>query len=187
MAEQTIKKITTGQFAFDLTVDPNERMASHVTELGYKVLIQDAINQWEREIGYPTIDGKKQKRPTGFTRKSIPFTKANADLLKAKIDKIQVDLSENDTPDLVDNGIMDVSEPELYEGTVVVPKYKNAKDNINSYLFEADGKTPKKKQDGTERTIESLCELKSFTVPTDPWEQDTEFLQEVSEYLKNVF
>lgn len=184
--EQTIKKITTGQFALDLTVDPNPRMQAYVTELGYKVLIQDAINQWEREIAYPTKDGKKQKRPAGFTRKSIPFTKENADLLKAKIDKIQVDLSENDTPDIVDNGIMDVSEPELYEGTALVPKYREEKQFVLWYLFQEDGKTSKVMKDtGEPRSLETFCATRNIEpVPdAEAWQEDNTFLQSVKEWM----
>lgn len=179
--EQKITKITTGNYSFDLDVMPGEKVIPKIMELGYKVAIQSALMEWERQLAYPTVNGVKAKRPEKFKRKDIPFTKENADLLDKLVGAVKIDVSADDAkePELADVGIMEVSNIALYEGTTYTPKYASEKQFVQAYLFETDGKTAKKLKDGTERTIETFCASKEIEVPTDPWQEDAEFLASV--------
>lgn len=184
MSEQTIPKITTGQYQFGLVVEPNEKVQAAVLELGYKVAIQSALMEWERQMAYPTKDGKKQKRPADLKRKDIPFTKEGADLLAKLVGLVKVDVAGDDAKEaeLVDAGIMDVTAPELYEGITYTPKYGEQKQYVAWYLFQEDGKTPKTLASGGPRTLESFATNRGLTPPTEPWEEDTDFLGAVKQW-----
>lgn len=184
---QEIKGITTGQFAFDLSVEPSEKALAYILELGYKVFIQEAINSWERKLAYPDKDGKKQKRPQGFTRKSIPFTPENAEALKKELDLLKMDVSgpEDQEAVFVETGIMDVTTPVLYEGTTYTPKYGEEKQLVKWYLYQEDGKTLKTLKSGEPRTLDTFCAARGIEpVPSvDDWENDNVFLASVKEWL----
>lgn len=179
MAEQKIEGVTMGKFKFDLTVNPNEKLMEILVVRGYKSLIQDPIAKFCKEFGSHDAAGKPVK---GFKRGSIEWSQANAEKLKKYLDGLTIDISETDTPELIDNGLVDVSVPELYEGTVYTPKYGEQKALVLGYLFAEDGKTAKKLKSGEDRSVESFCLSRNIEAPTDPWQEDTDFLAAVKEY-----
>lgn len=189
MAEQEIKKVTTGNYSFDLAVNPSETVLPVIVKLGYKVAIQSALMKWEKQMGYPDTvgaDGKtiENKRPKAFKRKDIPFTQEGADLLEKLVGAVQVDISADNAEksENVDAGIVDVANIALYEGTVYTPKYAEQKALVLGYLFEQDEKTSRKLKSGEDRSITSFCLSRSIEEPSDPWQEDTEFLGAVKSW-----
>ncbi len=85
-------------------------------------------------------------------------------------------------PNLVDNGIIDVVVTE-YEGAAkAVPKYRDEKEAVKLYLAAMGGLL----KDGSPRTIASYIASPAhgrgeLPMPTEPWEEDVEFLQALKE------
>lgn len=191
---------TTGNFKYTVTynTDATTPLGVYLHENGLVREIQGAVLQgWEKGIAYP--NGKRKDMPkvtdevTGelrdWSRNDIPFTPENADALMKAISDFKIDIGTagpdgKHVENLVDNGILDV-EVEKYEGAAAaVPKFKAEKELLRTYLFEGDGTTPRKLKSGEDRTVASFCASRGLAEPTEPWEEDTEFLAAVKAWQK---
>lgn len=167
-----------GNFAYKIVASPSEEVKAALVKAGFLRTIQaNPTNAWEKEIAFP---GKDNKRPEGFKRSSIPFTKENADLLFKKISdaKISIEVTDDkgETVDKdLDLGIMDVEVTEYTGAAGAVPKYRDAKKFVELYLSLNDGKL----KSGEARTVASFCATRGLTEPSEPWTEDTEFLASV--------
>lgn len=169
-----------GNFAYKIVAAPSEEVKAALVKAGFLRTIQaNPTNAWEKEIAFPGKDGK---RPEGFKRSSIPFTKENADLLfkkisdaKIKIEGSKLDKDGNPVVEEFDLGIMDVEVTEYTGAESAVPKYRDAKKFVELYLSLNEGKL----KSGEARTVASFCATRGLTEPSEPWTEDTEFLASV--------
>lgn len=192
-------KKTTGKFAYTVTamlgdVSPLE---AYLCEQGIVRELQGAVLQgWEKAIAYP--NGKRKDLPKvtdevsgelrEWSRSDIPFSQENADLLAKHVGALKIDIGTDGSDgkhveNLVDAGIVDVEVEEYNGAEKALPKFAAEKSFIKSYLFEADGTTPKLLKSGAVRTIESFCASRELEVPTDPYEEDTDFLRAVKAWF----
>lgn len=178
-----------GNFGYKVVADPKPEVREALVKAGFlRTLQANPTNAWEKEIAFP---GKEGKRPEGFKRSSIPFTKENADLLFKKLSdaKIKIEVPKLDKegkpvmdgndPVMVDQefdlGIMDVEVTEYTGAEGAVPKYRDAKKFVELYLSLNEGKL----KSGEARTVASFCATRGLTEPSEPWTEDTEFLASV--------
>lgn len=182
-----------GNFGYTIVASPSEEVKAALVKAGFLRTIQaNPTNAWEKEIAFPGKDGK---RPEGFKRSSIPFTKENADLLFKKISdaKIKIEVPGEKDGETVDKefdlGIMDVEVTEYTGAEGAVPKYRDAKKFVELYLSLNEGKL----KSGEARTVASFCATRGLTEPdltpvkdeesgelvTPNWADDVEFLASV--------
>lgn len=172
MAEQTIE-LSAGNFTVDLVVEPSPKMQAIINELGYRVFAQNAVNVWEKRVGWKGAD----KRPEGWKRGNIPFSLESAEELKKEIDLLyETEKDDKGNEVRIESGILDVQNLRQFVPKTNVPKFVEQKAMVMAYLFEPDGTTPKKTKDGLERSVETLCAATGIDVPTDPWQEDAVFL-----------
>lgn len=175
---------TTGNFKYDVTANVSDAVLDRLIEEGMVRCIQGApLGGWEKSIAYP---GKDAKRPVGFTRTDIPFNEENAAKLAQVLKGLEVSIGENEKGEdlMEDLGITDVVVTEYAGPEKAEPKYKAEKDLLNTYLFEADGKTERMLKSGGPRTAASFAESRGIAAPTEPWAEDTAFLQAVKVWQK---
>lgn len=180
-----LKDITIGNFQYDATVEVTPEQEKVLLEQGALRLFQgQPSGKWEKEMAYP---GKDAKRPEKFTRKDIPFSQTGADTLVKVLSDVKIEIGRNEKDEkILEDLAIDISNVREYTGAVAAePKYKAEKDLLNLYLFEADGKTAKLMKDGTTpRSAATFAESRGLAAPTEPWDEDTEFLASVKAWYK---
>lgn len=174
----------TGNFSYQVTAEVSDDLLNYYVTNGIVREIQGApLGGWEKDIAYP---GKGVKRPKEFTRTDIPFNDDNAEKLRKALMGLEVVTGKNekDEPIKADAGITEVIVTEYTGPETKEPKFKAEKELMRTYLFEADGSTPRLLKSGGQRSAASFAESRGLTVPTEPWDEDTDFLAEVKAWQK---
>lgn len=194
MKQIILTEVPCGYFQTTTTIEPSDAVYHYFAEQGALRFVQNvATPEWEKKeairLGLWPIDAKtgKATRPKGYTRKQIPFSEESLQaLLKAiGLAKVEIGEDEDKKPIYHDAGVVDVTGAE-YTGTGPEPKFKACRDFIKAYLFKPDG-TAYLAADGTARTVELFAEKRGLDAPTDPWEQDMEWLSVANSwYQENV-
>lgn len=180
----TLKDIVVGNGKYSAETELSDALLAVMAEQGVLRILQGAPSgAAEKELAYP---GKGTKRPEGFKRTDIPF---GPDFVRAfsnsyESAKVEVGRNEKDEPIYEPLGIKILDFEEYTGAAAVEPKYKAEKDLLKTYLFEADGTTGRKLKSGEPRTAESFAASRGLAAPTEPWDEDTDFLKAVKEWQK---
>jgi hypothetical protein len=193
-----LENITIGNFKYNAKFELDDVQTEEVLRQGVLRLLQGKPSgDWEKAILkrlYP--DAKKRDEikvkdeETGelrpFRRTDIPFSEADANALKASYENVEFSIGENEKGETIKSTLLgEVSGIELYEGgTTAAPKFAREKAFVNGYLAANGGKLAS----GETRTAASFALNRGVPAPTEPWDEDTEFLGNVkawlTEYLK---
>lgn len=191
-----LKKVTIGNFQYTAIAELDEAQASEVARQGVLRLLQGKPSgDWEKSIlkrMFP--DAKKRDEikvkdeETGemrsFRRTDIPFSEADAQALVKAYENVEFTIGENEAGEPIKSTLaITLGNVTAYEGAqAATPKFKREKDAVRDYLAANGGKL----KDGSDRTVETFAANRSLAVPTEPWEEDTEFLQAVKAWLVEV-
>lgn len=196
--KQIAMTLPCGNFAMAVTVDVDSDAPEGSATLafireGIARFVQNKVQPaWEEKEGIriglftPVAGKKKAARPEKYVRKDIPYSDEGAASLarEAKGVEIVVGEGEDESELKADAGVTDCQVSE-YTGASGIPAYKQAKDAIQTYLFEEDGKTARLSANGTPRTIELFASNRGLPIPTEPWENDTTFLAETQRWYRS--
>lgn len=188
-----LKDITIGNFQYDAMFELDEAQTAEVTRQGVLRLLQGKPSgDWEKSIlkrMFP--DAKKRDEikvkddETGelrpFRRTDIPFSDEDAKALAKAYEGVEFTIGENEKGEAIKSTLSGtVSNVRLYEGgTTAAPKFAREKQFVNGYLAANGGKLAS----GEARTAESFAANRGIAAPTEPWDEDTEFLGNVKTWL----
>lgn len=179
-----LKDVVVGNGKYSAEVELSEAAEAAIKEQGVLRVLQGAPSgAAEKELAYP---GKGVQRPKGFSRSDIPFNDAFITAFTNAYENAEIEIGRNDKGEAIKEklGIKVLSFEEYTGAEKAEPKYKAAKDLLKVYLFLEDGTTPKKLASGGERTATSFAESRGIAAPTEPWEEDTDFLKAVNDWQK---
>lgn len=104
-----------GNFAWKATAEVTEAVLLELAKAGLVQIMQRSpVSKWEKAMAYP---GVKAKRPAGFTRDSIAFSKDGAEMLNQYLQESAIEI---DGKEVALEPEVEVS---LYESTTATPKY----------------------------------------------------------------
>lgn len=189
---ETIKidGVTIGNLKYSCLLDVEDDVLQEIKYQGALRVLQGAPSgAWEKSMAYP---GDGVKRPEKFKRTDIPFSDEAALALEEFYSKAQVEVGrdEKDNPIKKPLGkFRDFVAVEYTGAAAPEPKYAAAKALLRAYLFLADGVTsiklgPTHPQAGAPRSAATFAESRGLAAPTEPWDEDTEFLKAVTEWQK---
>jgi len=181
MGKQIEVSSSFGNIAYTARLDVSEAVEAALLKQGALRILQGKVSgQAEKELaGY-------EKRPAGYKRTDIPWSEANGQVLAKHYKGVEVEIGENEKGESImeDLGVTEVIVSEYVPTAGNEPRYKYEKEVLKLYLFEEDGKTPRKLKTGEDRSAASYAESRGLAAPTEPWEEDQEFLKEVKAFLK---
>jgi len=181
MGKQIEVSSSFGNIAYTARLDVSEAVEAALLKQGALRILQGKVSgQAEKELaGY-------DKRPAGYKRTDIPWSEANGQVLAKHYKGVEVEIGENEKGESImeDLGVTEVIVSEYVPTAGAEPKYAFEKGVLRQYLFEEDGKTERKLKTGEPRSAASYAESRGLVAPTEPWEEDTEFLKAVKFFLK---
>lgn len=188
-----LKDITIGRFMYDAEYELDNAQTQEVLRQGVLRLLQGKPSgDWEKSIlkrMYP--DAKKRDEikvkdeETGemraFRRTDIPFSESDGASLADAYGEVEFTLGENEKGEAVKSKLVGViSNVREYEpGSGAAPKFAREKQFVKTYLAANGGKLAS----GEARTAASFATNRGIAVPTEPWEEDVEFLQSTKAWL----
>lgn len=191
-----LKDQTIGNFQYDAVVELDEAQEAELKRQGVLRVFQGKPSgDWERKIlerMFPNAkkraDIKVKDEETGemrpFRRTDIPFSEADAKALADAYESVEITLGENDKGEAIKSALdVAISNVRVYEGSqAAAPKFAREKAHINGYLAANGGKLAT----GEPRTAASFAANRGIPAPTEPWEEDTEFLTNAKAWLTEL-
>lgn len=170
-----------GNIAYTARLEVSETVEAALLKQGALRILQGKVSgQAEKELA------RYEKRPAGFKRTEIPWSEENGAILAKYYKGVKVEIGENEKEEAIMEklGVFEVIVSEYVPLAGAAPVFKFEKDTLRLYLFEEDGKTERKLKDGSPRTAAAYAENRGLPLPTEPWEEDVEFLKAVRAYMK---
>jgi hypothetical protein len=180
--------ITIGNFMYNALVELDETQTQEVLRQGVLRLFQGKPSgDWEKGILKRMFPNAKKRdeivvkdEETGenraFRRTDIPFSGEDAKALKDAYESVEITL-EDDTKSMLAVEVTDITE---YTGAKAAePKFAREKAFVKTYLAANGGKLAS----GEARTAATFAGNRGIAVPTEPWEEDTEFLGATKTWL----
>lgn len=198
MKEVNLKDQTIGNFQYDAIFELDEAQEAEILRQGVLRLLQGKPSgDWEKGIlkrMFPEAKKRDEVKvkddETGemraFRRTDIPFSDADGAALAKSYESVEFAIGENEKGETIKSALSGtVSNVRVYEGgSAALPKFAREKAFVNGYLAANGGKLAS----GESRNAASFAANRGITAPTEPWEEDTEFLGNVkawlTEYLK---
>lgn len=110
---------TFGNFKFNLKAELTEKQTQVLATAGLLQIAQRSpATAAEKELAK-----YDKKRPEGFKRTDIPFSPEGAAVLKKHLSKLQVDVSDDETKEVLEDILVDVEVSEHVPGEGATPKF----------------------------------------------------------------
>lgn len=180
----TLKDVVVGNGKYSAEVDLTDELLAVIAEQGVLRVLQGAPSgAAEKELAYP---GKGVQRPKGFSRSDIEFNDKFITAFTNAYEGAEIEIGRNEKGEAIKEklGVKILNFEEYTGAEKAEPKYKAEKDLLRTYLFLPDGETARTLKSGAPRSAASFAESRGIPAPTEPWDEDTEFLKAVKEWQK---